>query len=448
MLLSFLAGLLLGLGLLAIYRIRAGAKLKALLDSIRMQSTSRSMPYESRIASAIASQTSEVEALKAQIQGFRQVLRYSPLGYLYLDDENRLIWCNYKARELLGIGRPNTPPRLLLAIIRSYELDQLVEQTRQTQSRCQQDWTFYSISPDPSNLTERPAVPLRGYGVPLEKGYVGIFLENRQEALMLIQQRDRWTSDVAHELKTPLTSIRLVSETLRSRVDETLVHWLDRLLNEVNRLTALVEDILELSHLEQLNERLALGDETDLSQMVHQAWRSLEPMAALKRLTFDYEGPDQLNTSLDQSLILRVLVNVLDNAIKHTHKDTTILIKLSVALSQLDRTLVTEDAGAPSASGILLEIIDQGHGFADKDLPHVFERFYRADPARSRVQEYQEDLVKWSTSTGLGLPIVQKIVQSYQGWVTAQNHPETQGGWLKIWLPGTLITSTFSIHRS
>ena len=440
-----------GLGILFIYRMRYGAKLKALLQRTQVQTTSPSMPYESRLASAIASQTTEVEKLNAQIQGFQQVLRYSPLGYLYLDDENRLIWCNFKACELLGIGYPgNAPPRLLLAVIRSYELDQLVEQTRQTQTRCQQDWTFYSISPDPSNLAERPAVPLRGYGVPLENGYVGIFLENRQEALMLIQQRDRWTSDVAHELKTPLTSIRLVGETLRNRIDDNLVSWIDRLLNEVHRLTALVEDILELSHLEQLNDSRALSEETDLTQVVYQAWSSLEPMAELKALSLRYEGPDTLITSLDRSLIRRVLVNLLDNAIKHATKESPIQVKVTIESTPSSDSFQVSGLLSPTVSGILLEVIDHGNGFADKDLPHVFERFYRADPARSRFQELshqdQQTLVQWSTSTGLGLSIVQKIVQSYQGWVTAQNHPETQGGWLKIWLPGTLIPSTFSIN--
>jgi two-component system phosphate regulon sensor histidine kinase PhoR len=79
---------------------------------------------------------------------------------------------------------------------------------------------------------------------------VGVFLENRQEAALLVQQRDRWTSDVAHELKTPLTSIRLVAETLQPRVDDSQRRWLDRLINETIRLSNLVEDLLNLSRLQ------------------------------------------------------------------------------------------------------------------------------------------------------------------------------------------------------
>jgi two-component system phosphate regulon sensor histidine kinase PhoR len=432
--LGFLVGLSVGLVILAFYRVRYGKKLRQLLQKLRVQSTSQSMPYESQIASAIATQTSAVNDLNAQIADFQQILRLAPLGYLHLDDENRLIWANTKACDLLGFKPPDLEtPRLLLAIVRSYELDHLVEQTRQTQRMCQQDWTFYSISPDPSNLSERPAYPLRGYGMPLRKGHVGIFLENRQEAVTLAQQRDRWTSDVAHELKTPLTSIRLVAETLRSRVDEKLVSWLDRLLNEVTRLTILVEDILNLSHLEQFNERHQILEETNLAHLLRQAWQSLEPQASLKTLRFHYQGPDPLIIKVHSGLMFRVFVNLLDNAIKHTPSGTTVTVKTT----QLEGTTTTY-----SPPGVLIEVIDAGNGFAEKDLPLVFERFYRSDLARSRpsippseVQSLQKTVSPSSSGTGLGLSIVRKIVQSHQGWVKAENHPDTHGGWLKVWLP-------------
>ncbi|NEP19908.1 MAG: sensor histidine kinase [Leptolyngbya sp. SIO4C1] len=435
--LGLLLGLGLGLGLLLLYRSRYDAKLKALLQRISIQSASPVMPYESQIASAIATQTSAVESLSAQVEDFRQILALAPIGYLYVDEENQLLWCNRQARQLLDIEQTDfSPPRLLLAVVRSYELDQLVEQTRQCQALCQQDWTFRSISPDPSNVSERPAYPLRGSGVPLRKGHVGVFLENRQEAIMLIQQRDRWTSDVAHELKTPLTSIRLVSETLRSRIDPSLTRWVDRLLNEVTRLSVLVDDLLKLSHLDQRERIEQSSEETDLVGLLHQAWQSLEPLAQLKQLQFTYEGPPALAADIDAGLIYRAFFNLLDNAIKYSPTAGTIIAKIGYS---------DEPALAATPPHLLIEIIDRGPGFAAKDLPHIFDRFYRADPARTKERSaHLLTAEPISSGTGLGLAIVQRIVASHQGCVQGQNHPETQGGWLKIWLPGKRVRSTES----
>ncbi|MGD1941259.1 MAG: histidine kinase dimerization/phospho-acceptor domain-containing protein, partial [Leptolyngbyaceae cyanobacterium] len=184
------------------------------------------------------------------------LLQKAPVGYLEVDDENQLLWINTLACQMLGMPFPAcgvepTEPRLVLELVRSFELEQLSENTRHAQTHCQRDWVLNLAAPDPINPDEGVVLPLRGYGVPLANQRVGIFLENRQEAETLIQQRDRWTSDVAHELKTPLTSIRLVAETLRERVEPGSKKWLDRLLNEILRLSNLVEDLLNLSRLER-----------------------------------------------------------------------------------------------------------------------------------------------------------------------------------------------------
>ncbi|MEM6255790.1 MAG: PAS domain-containing sensor histidine kinase [Cyanobacteria bacterium P01_D01_bin.156] len=372
--------------------------------------------YEAQIASAIANQTTSLEDLQAEVDEVNIILQRSPLGYLKVDSENRLLWCNPKARELLGIEQLGyESPKLLLAIARSYELDQLVEQTRTTQAECKKDWTFRSISPDPANVLERPAFPLTGYGIPLRQGNVGIFLENRQEAVMLAQQRDRWTSDVAHELKTPLTSIRLVGETLRNRIDPNLVTWADRLLREVNRLSALVDDMLSLNHLEQHPPNRL--EDTDLVKLVYQAWQSLEPQARLRNKGLEYQGPDSAIASLNSGLAYRMILNLLDNALKYSPPNQAVYAHIQ-PLSQ----------GA--ATGLQLEVFDCGSGFLEKDLPFVFDRFYRSDASRTRSGSNAQD-----NGTGLGLSIVQKIVEFHGGQVQAQNHPNTGGAWLKVWLP-------------
>ena len=430
--LSFFAGLSIGLLCLLVARLRSRARRKALFERISIEPEAQFFSYEAQIASAMANQSVAMGDLQTEIEEIYRILQCSPIGYLKIDEENRLLWCNAKARQLLGIEQTDyTSPKLLLAIARSYELDQLIEQTRTSQTECKKEWTIRSISPDPANVLEGPAYPLSGYGIPLSRGYVGVFLENRQEAVMLAQQRDRWTSDVAHELKTPLTSIRLVGETLRNRIDPSLVNWADRLLREVNRLSALVDDMLSLSHLEQRQQEHLDVEETDLVKLLYQAWQSLEPQAKLQDKGFDYQGPESAIASVNNGLVYRMLLNLLDNALKYSPPKQMIYVHLQSA----------ERGDIP---GLLLNIFDCGEGFLEKDLPYVFDRFYRSDVSRTRSGS---DAI--ANGTGLGLSIVQKIVEFHQGTVQAQNHPETKGAWLQVWLPkvSTQADSQYSISK-
>ncbi|MEO0541633.1 MAG: HAMP domain-containing sensor histidine kinase [Cyanobacteria bacterium P01_A01_bin.105] len=399
------------------------------------------MSYESQIASAIASQDASLSQLSEQVIHFQEMLYQAPVGYLYIDEENRLLSCNRQAQTFLDIQALDyTPPRLLLAVARSYELDQLIEETRQQQQPCCREWVFYSISPDPSNLSERPAYPLRGYGVPLQRGHVAVFLENRQEAVTLIQQRDRWTSDVTHELKTPLTSIRLVAETLRNRVNTNLVSWVDRLLSEVMRLSQLVDDVLDLNRLDQATPTLNEPELADIVSLIHQAWENVLPLANQKAVEMQYQGAALKKLQLHSELVYRLLINLLDNAIKFSPDGGVIQVRVTEA--QFPKTLAAETPTAdprvvppprmdtPPINALRIDVIDSGPGFVEKDLPFIFDRFYRSDLARSRAKTGTG-----SNSTGLGLSIVRKIVTVHKGQIEAQNHPDTSGAWLKVWLP-------------
>jgi two-component system, OmpR family, phosphate regulon sensor histidine kinase PhoR len=248
---------------------------------------------------------------------------------------------------------------------------------------------------------------------------------------------------VAHELKTPLTSIRLVAETLQSRIDPSLLSWIERLLKEVIRLSKLVDDVLNISRLEQGRSRLANEDQVNLVLLVQSVWHSIEPLAKLRQLELSYQGPDQLIANVNASLMHRVLFNLLSNAVKYSPTHQVIQVKLSVTASQNEEF-------------ILLEVIDAGVGLNEQDLPYVFDRFYRADPARSHevgldMPEDMSDSASVdsiemaelsSSGTGLGLAIVRQIVASHQGRVEAKNSPETGGAWLRVWLPGKRLVKT------
>lgn len=444
---GFLLGLALGLGVWLWRSKQLNARLRLLVRRQRTDISSVETDMVAQLSRTIAAQEHQVDLLQRELNRYRSVLQHVPIGYLLVNDENQLLTCNLQASRLLGVDQQEIEeqrPRLLLELVRSYELDNLIEDTRQSGRICQRDWTLYRVSPNPLNPTNEPVYPLRGYGVPLDDGQVGIFLENRQEAVTLLLQRDRWTSDVAHELKTPLTSIRLVAETLKPRIDLSLQGWIDRLLNETIRLSNLVEDLLNLSRLEGPNFQGLNLKPVDLAQLVTAAWQSLEPLARVKQLSLTYDGPETLPMTLDESLMYRVMINLIDNAIKHSPPRASVFICLSSPESLFEAPGAGAAAGA---SGVVLEVVDIGSGFQERDLPFIFDRFYRADPARKRELLPANRAASAAgtgeplggSGSGLGLAIVRQIVEAHQGTIEAANHPDLGGGWLKITLPNSLM---------
>jgi two-component system phosphate regulon sensor histidine kinase PhoR len=448
---------------------RSNVRLKKVLRNLQPDVADSPFSLTSQLAFGIAQQKREHQHLQQQLTVLEHVLHAAPVGYLQVDDENRLLWCNAQARKILGIAQDcnRSKPRLLLELVRSYELDDLIEQTRNANQPCQSNWTFYPTSSDPTDLSRQPAFTLQGYGLPLPDHQIGIFLENQQEVVVLMQQRDRWTSDLAHELKTPLTSIRLVAETLQTRLDPNLKTWADRLINETVRLSDLVQDLLDLSRMERDSLHNLQLKSTDLVYLLHSVWHSLEPLARRKQLSLDYSGPDHLVILLDEARIHRLLINLLDNSIKYSPLNQTIQVKISASESEI--------GNSSHLQSVCLEVIDSGPGFPEKALPYVFERFYRADPSRARAipcEKIEPRTVEPSLSSiktingsadrtsaqanhnpadwlvqggsGLGLAIVRQIVEAHQGSVSAGNHPVTGGAWLQVRLPwrsGELLPS-------
>jgi two-component system, OmpR family, phosphate regulon sensor histidine kinase PhoR len=429
--LSFLLGLGIGGGALLLYRSRLIRTLNVLLDETEQ---SPNIATSSQMFQNLIALRRENQRLQRQVEAWEAMLDRAPLGFLIVDEDSQLLNCNVKAMRLLGIqSYDRTAPKLLLELVRSTDLDRLIRKTRKTQKPQRADWLLYPVSVNMNQAPQNQPRPLRGYAFPLDNNQVNVLLESRQEATVLAKARDRWTSDVAHELKTPLTSIRLVAETLQSRLDGPMRGWVDRLLQEAIRLSNLVQEILDLSQIEQTGRRIKFAP-VDLPQLVQQAWQSLEPVALSKRVELDYVGPSYWIMQAEEARLYRVLLNLLDNALKYSPPERPIYLRLAI-----------DGLGLAT-----IDCYDCGCGFAEEDLPFVFERFYRGDPARARGGETvslgvvtsevgnvktEVEVAPMSSGSGLGLAIVQQIVELHQGTIVARNHPETGGAWIQIQLP-------------
>jgi two-component system, OmpR family, phosphate regulon sensor histidine kinase PhoR len=443
-----------------------------------------------RLVGSAQQQQYALQQLQETIQSYRQLLYQAPLPFLQVDREDQLIWCNASAIRLLRIEPPNIEkPRLLIEWVRSYDLDRLVEETRRSQLPCQREWVMHSVAPNPENPVPQQMMYFQGQGLPLSEGQIGVFLIDRRELVELTQQRDRWVSDVAHELKTPLTSIRLVAETIMGRVDPEVRPWMERLMREVINLSNLVHDLLDLSRLERRVPQTLNITRVDLAELVQSAWQSLEPITEQNHIGMIYVGPDSAIVEGDRPRLYRVILNLLDNAIKYSCNAEVIEVHLSIGSeADLAPEIVSSALDAAATPGVctaapvanrptthvILDVIDYGAGFPEQALPHVFERFYRADPSRAKVEsssplsfnpvddgetdDEADDKANndaefdsqsgppsgsqpgypfnpQGNSCGLGLAIVQQIVIAHRGSVTVQNHPTTHGGWVQVCLP-------------
>ena len=428
---EFLIGLGVGLGVCVWQYLRLQKRLQELIDSFPSQDESPiSLPPIYLVRRKVERIDREKRQIARERDNWQRLIDRAPIGYLLVDEENQLLWCNQQAQILLKLDRWRWGEvRLLLELVRSYELDRLIERTRKSQQPQVKEWVFYFTRH--AGLKEREseflaasatsgmveAIALSGHSFPLPDRQVGVFLIDRQPIVDLSRSRERAISDLSHELKTPLTSISLVAENLLNRLQNPEKRWVEQMLGETNRLIILVQEWLDLTQLEADPTQVLRYEEIVLSELVASVWQTLEPIAKKKQVTLVQKGEQFLSIEADRSRLLQVILNLLDNAIKHSPIAGEITVTIDFSSESEDNI--------PKA---IVDIVDSGTGFVATDLPYVFDRLYRGE--RSRYRNSQE-----LNGSGLGLAIVQQIVQAHGGFIEAKNHPVVGGAWLRINLP-------------
>jgi two-component system phosphate regulon sensor histidine kinase PhoR len=210
----------------------------------------------------------------------------------------------------------------------------------------------------------------------------------------LEQSRRDLVANVSHELKTPITAIRAHLENLLDGVEEPDPKTLQVMLTQTERLARLVEQLLELSRLES-GELPLLREETPLAPLVTQVLSEIEVARSDRGVVVESTLPVDLPpVDADRERVHQVLFNLVDNAVRFTPSGGA----------------VTVSALAINGS-VEVRVADTGVGIPPEHLPRLFERFYRADPARSR-----ED-----GGTGIGLAIARSVVEAHGGHIQAES---------------------------
>ncbi|MGH3735880.1 MAG: sensor histidine kinase, partial [Micromonosporaceae bacterium] len=236
---------------------------------------------------------------------------------------------------------------------------------------------------------------VRVRAVPLGEEHVAVEVEDMTEAHRVARVRRDFVANVSHELKTPVGALQLLSEALLDATDdpEAALRFAERIQHESTRLGRLVSELLELSRL-QGGEPLPDPELVALDRIVNEVLDRSRTAAAAKEITVQIGGRRGLKMYGHERLLVTAVANLVDNAIAYSPENTVV-------------TITAERRG----EDVELSVIDQGIGIAVKDQDRIFERFYRADPARSRA----------TGGTGLGLAIVKHIATNHGGQVSVHS---------------------------
>ena len=263
----------------------------------------------------------------------------------------------------------------------------------------------------------RELLELRVRVAPLGTGAILVLIDDLAEERRVDVVRRDFVANVSHELKTPVGALSLLAEAVLAASDdpEQVRHFAARMQIEASRLSHLVQDVIDLSRL-QGDDPLTHAEVVDVDELVRRAVDEVRTLAAKEDIEIVTGDPCGGLLYGDEHQLLAALRNLLINAVSYSAEHTRIAV------------------GVRSIGGIVeIAVKDQGIGIAANDLDRVFERFYRVDPARSRV----------TGGTGLGLAIVKHVSQNHGGECTVWSELGV-GSTFTIRLPAYIPSTTFN----
>ncbi len=334
---------------------------------------------------------------------------------LVIESDRRISFANEAAPAMIGHARTDLRGRTLMAALRDYQADQVVE--RAFTSGEQQSATLQ---------TPRTGRTLRLTCHPLAEPdpRAVVVLRDMTQLAHLERARREMVANVSHELATPLASVRLLVETLA--VDpppEVARKMLGQIDDELTQMTQLIDELRELSQIE--SGRLALRlRPVPIPDLVERALARMRQQAERRDLTLQAHIQEGLPSALvDEDRIGQVLLNLLHNAVKWTPTGGTITVAAMPAAPS-DERIALEMQRLEGSGWLRINVEDTGVGIPAEDTERVFERFYKVDRARTRDRG----------GTGLGLAIAKHLVESHGGRIWVESR-EGHGSVFSLLLP-------------
>ncbi len=370
---------------------------------------------------------------------FTALFEVSPRPLLITDRERVILYANTAALTFIGLPLKQVEGRKVARVIQDYDTTRLLmdgAKTGQPQActflRAASGQTWH-VAVSPVHITVDPSKPSAGAALANDPGvptHLILSIEDLTELHRLETMRQDFVSHVSHELRTPLAALKLLAETLGESIEsdpQAAREFSKRISGEIDHLSQMVAELLELASIE--TGRLHLQREpTDLNGLIEVVQDRMRPLADANGIELSLEAADDLPmASVDGKRISEVLVNLIHNALKYTPGG--------------GRVTVSTEA-LPGHRLLAVHVADTGVGINEEDLPRVFERFFKADRARTRSMDRQmygqstpatftgEDVgsdglsvpqTSAAAGTGLGLAISKHLVELHGGSIWAES---------------------------
>ncbi|VAX22488.1 Phosphate regulon sensor protein PhoR (SphS) [hydrothermal vent metagenome] len=342
----------------------------------------------SSLSERIATISGERNKLEAILAGMVE-------GVIAVGSDERIIHINKAACDITGVAQDDSIEKPLWETLNLQPLNTILENTLAGRSEVAEEIVLTGKKGNISiEVLAAPIFTAKG-----EISAVVIVLHDLTELYALERVRRDFIANVSHELKTPVTAIRALTETIlddENMTTEDQGRFLGKILKQAIRLSTLVSDVLTLARLESVKGVMDVAN-FDLRAIIHNIAHTVSSDCDSRAITLKYEAPDKpVVISGDKEAMLEAVGNLANNAIKYTPREGSV-------------TLILKKADGKA----VIEVKDTGIGIEPAHCSRIFERFYRVDKARSRELG----------GTGLGLSIVKHVALSHGGSVEVKSQP-------------------------
>lgn len=341
-----------------------------------------------------------VETISTERTKLASVLAHMADGVIMTDVDGSIVLANQTAGRLFGFKEDDVITKPIIEVVHDHEVDEILKLCLKTGK--EQTAQFES------GISKRF---LRAISIPIVTGKTSgalVLFQDLTELRSLQTMRRELVGDISHELRTPIAGIKAMVETLRDgAIDdkEAARDFLARIESEVDRLTQMVSELTELSRIETDRAELRM-EPVNLNLLIDEAVTQLNPLAERQQVSISTEQSIDLPLiQVDKNRIQQTIINLVHNAIKFNRPGGTVTISTKY-----------------NSNSVTVSVSDTGIGISKENLPHIFERFYKADKART------------SSGSGLGLAIAKHTVQAHGGDIWVQSE-EGKGSTFSFSLP-------------
>ena len=320
-------------------------------------------------------------------------------GIIMTNERGNILLANTAAEKLFDCPEEKMLNHSLIEIVHNYEIEEIMKNSIKT------------LQEQSAQIESLTGKFLQVIAAPLTTSTLSgalIMIHDLTQIRSLQTMRQEFLGNVSHELRTPLTTIKAIVETLQDGATEdkeVAQDFLNRVNNEIDGMTQMVLELIELSRIETGTIKLKL-EQVNLNSLAREVIQRFTPLAERKGITLSANLTENLPpVTTDKARIQQVITNIIHNGIKFTPEGGTVTIRTAV-----------------NTNAVLFSVTDTGIGISQEDLPHVFERFFKADRSRS------------SSGTGIGLAIAKHTINAHGGQIQVQSK-EGKGSTFTFSLP-------------